>query len=305
MDAHERLTSEPGTDGGAALTAAAPGRSPFWGRPTTGKAVLLIVGYLVFYLLVSLLVGQVFSGSIDPDDLLSSPASILLGVALPIAVGGAALAWFAVRRGWWAGVVARQTVPARRWMWIAPVLVVVAVVAHLAATDWGAWSGGQIAAIGVLGVCIGFTEELATRGTVVKLLRDAGHRERYVVVVSSLLFALMHLVNLISGIKASTVLATVVYAFGFGACMYLSMRVTGTVWTAIVLHALTDPTTMLATGGIDTSTSSDGGATTLALVATLALIVFGVVAAFFVRGSAAPDGSAPTRDPGAGDRVSS
>ncbi|HWK93718.1 MAG TPA: CPBP family intramembrane glutamic endopeptidase [Luteimicrobium sp.] len=305
MDAHERLTSEPGTDGGA-VTAAAPGRSAFWGRPTTGKALLLVVGYLVFYLVVSLLVGQVFSGSIDPDDLLSSPGSILLGVALPIAIGGAGLAWFAVRRGWWAGVVARQTVPARRWMWIAPVLVVVAVAAHLAATDWGSWSGGQIAAIAVLGVCIGFTEELATRGIVVKLLRDAGHRERYVVVVSSLLFALMHMVNLISGMKASTVLATVVYAFGFGACMYLSMRLTGTVWTAIVLHALTDPTTMLATGGIDTSTSSDGGgATALALVATLALIVFGVVAAFFVRGSAVSDGSAPSRGPDAGDRVSS
>ena len=69
----------------------------------------------------------------------------------------------------------------------------------------------------------------------------AGHGERFVAVVSSLLFALMHTVNFISGMEVSTVLATVVYTFGFGMCMYLTMRVTGTIWAAIVLHGLTDP----------------------------------------------------------------
>jgi len=42
-----------------------------------------------------------------------------------------------------------------------------------------------------------------------------------------------------------------VYAFGFGVCIYLSMRVSGFLLVAIVLHGLTDPTTILATGGLD------------------------------------------------------
>ena len=39
-------------------------------------------------------------------------------------------------------------------------------------------------------------------------------------------------------------------------CMYLAMRVTATIWTAIVLHGLTDPATFLSTGGVDEAVRS-------------------------------------------------
>ncbi len=163
--------------------------------------------------------------------------------------------------------------------------MIVAIVAHVAGIEWSSWSGGQLAAMAVVGVCVGFTEELATRGLVVKILRDAGHAEKYVAAVSSLVFALMHTTNLISGMSLQVVAGTVVYTFGFGMCMYLAMRLTGTIWTAVVLHGLTDPTTFLATGGIDKSvTDSASGATTVATLATVLIILFGVVAAFLVRG---------------------
>jgi uncharacterized protein len=170
-------------------------------------------------------------------------------------------------------------------MWLAPVLVLAAIAAHIACTDWGSWSGKQLAYMLVLGACVGFTEELATCGLVVKILRDAGHAEGYVAAVSSLVFALMHTANLISGMALNVVLATVVYTFGFGMCMYLSMRVTGSIWTAIALHGLTDPTTFLASGGGDKSvTGSANGATAVAVLATVLLVVFGIVAVFLVRG---------------------
>lgn len=61
------------------------------------------------------------------------------------------------------------------------------------------------------------------------------------------------------------------------------------IWSAIVLHGLTDPTTFLALGGVDEAlTSQTGGGATLALVATTLLILFGILSLFFVRGSAAP-----------------
>jgi CAAX protease family protein len=257
----------------------------FWDRATTWKAFLLVVVYLVFYLAVGRLIGLVFADQIDTDDLLSSAASILLGIALGIAVGGVALVVFAGRLGWLPAIFGRQPVRTQSWMWIGPVLVLVAIVAHSLGIDWGSWSGTQLAAMAVVGVCVGFTEELATRGLVVKILRDAGHAERYVAGVSSLVFALMHTTNLISGMSVEVVAGTVVYTFGFGMCMYLAMRLTGTIWTAIVLHGLTDPTTFLATGGIDKSvTDSASGATTVATLATVLIIIFGVVAVFLVRG---------------------
>lgn len=165
-------------------------------------------------------------------------------------------------------------------------------VAHLAGTDLDAWTGRELAAMAFLGVSVGLAEELATRGVAVKMLRDAGHGERYVAVVSSLLFALMHTVNLASGMSAGTVVATVVYTFGFGMCMYLSMRATGTIWTAIVLHGLTDPTTVLDTGGIDQAVAGqDSGSSAVAGLATVGLIVFGFVSVLLLRREAREAGS--------------
>ena len=91
--------------------------------------------------------------------------------------------------------------------------------------------------------------------------------------------------------RAGTVAVTVVYTFCFGMCMYLAMRVTGTIWAAIVLHGLTDPTTILSTGGVDEAVNGQGGGAwgTVAALATIAFMVFAVVAAFLVRGKAHTD----------------
>ena len=213
------------------------------------------------------------------------PASF--GLALPIAVGATALLVFTSWVGWTREIFGPQPVAGRGWMWIAPVIVVLAIVAHLAGTDWDRWTAREIAAMVVLGACVGLAEELATRGLVVKMLRDAGHGEQFVAIVSSLLFAVMHMVNLLQGMSLSTVVGTVVYTFGFGMCMYLTMRVTGTIWAAIVLHGLTDPTTVLSTGGLDTAVGDqNSGAMAAGGLATVALILFALVAAFLVRGRA-------------------
>lgn len=267
------------------MTETSEKKAGFLASPTTWKAVLLVVAYLAFYLAVSHLVGWLFGGLYDTGDPIGSATGILVGLAAPIAIAGVALVLFASWAGWLPEILGGQPIGGRRWMWIAPVIVVLAIVAHVAGVEWSEWSAGQVVALLVLGVCVGFTEEFATRGLVVKVVRDAGHGERYVAAVSSLLFALLHLSNLISGMKASTVLATVVYTLGFGMCMYLTMRVTGTIWAAIVLHALTDPTGILASGGIDESVvQQSAGSAVFGFVATTFLIVFGIVSVFFVRG---------------------
>ncbi|ALU71904.1 CAAX protease [Rhodococcus erythropolis R138] len=267
------------------MTNTVPEKSGFWSRPTLWKLLLLIVAYLVFYLAAGQVISRVFADQIDTDNVVSSASSIIFGVMLPIAIGAVALLIFTVKVGWLSSIFGPQPVRGRGWMWIGPIIVVAAIAAHLAGTDWSAWSAGEIVSLIALGVCVGLAEELVTRGIAVKMLRDAGHRERFVAVVSSLLFALMHTVNFIAGTELATVLATVVYTFGFGMCMYLTMRVTGTIWAAIVLHGLTDPTTILSTGGLDTSvTTGASGATTIATLLTVVLVAFGVVAIFFIRG---------------------
>ncbi|MFF5081247.1 hypothetical protein ACFY36_29720 [Actinoplanes sp. NPDC000266] len=69
------------------------------------------------------------------------------------------------------------------------------------------------------------------------------------------------------------------------------MRVTGTFWAAVILHGLTDPTTFLSTGGIDQTVGTEGatGWSLLASFATIAFVIFAVIAAFFIRGRVVAD----------------
>ncbi|WP_436531876.1 CPBP family intramembrane glutamic endopeptidase [Actinoplanes sp. HUAS TT8] len=259
-------------------------------RPATWKPVLLIVVYLAFYLAVGQLIGLLFGDHINADDLLAAPTGIFLGLVLPIAIGAAALLVFTWRAGWLRDVFGPQPIRGRGWMWIGPVPVFAAVVGHVGATDRSAWSAAQVALIVLAGLCIGVAEELATRGLAVKMLRDAGHGERFVAVVSSLLFALMHTTNLLAGMTVTTVATTVLYTFCFGICMYLAMRVTGSIWAAVILHAITDPTTFLSTGGIDQTVGTGGGNgwATLAALATIGFMLFAAVAVALIRGRTKP-----------------
>ncbi|QAB17570.1 CPBP family intramembrane metalloprotease [Leucobacter muris] len=248
----------------------------FWNRGNWWKALLLVVGYWGVYQLIGLGTSTLFHSFVDRQNPLSSPTSIFFTVALPIIIAGGLLLLFAVSLGWVRDPFGRQPLPGRPWMWLAVVLVLIPVVVRLVAANWAAYSIATVLTLLFLGLCIGFTEELLTRGFVVKMLRDGGHGEKTVLVLSSAYFATLHAGNALGGQTTQTVLVTVAYTFGFGAMMYLSLRVTGRIFWAILLHAATDPTTMLATGGIDTHSST--GSTSQGLLSVAGLFDFVYIA---------------------------
>ena len=203
-------------------------------------------------------------------------------------LSGILLFLFARSLGWVKEIFGPQPVRGKAWMWVAVLLVVVPIFLRLMATNWSAYSIGLVLVVAFFGLCVGFTEELATRGIVVNMLRNGGYGERLVFVLSSLYFALLHSGNLLTGMAPLVVAVTVLYTFGFGAMMYLSMRATGRITWAILLHAATDPTTFLATGGID-ATSATAGAEELISLAGLfnwAYILLALLAIFLVKGRA-------------------
>ncbi|MFF5081246.1 hypothetical protein ACFY36_29715 [Actinoplanes sp. NPDC000266] len=132
----------------------------------------------MFYLAIGQLIG-LLAGDRIADDLLADPASIFLALVLPIGIGAIALLVFTWRVGWLGTIFGPQPIRGRGWMWIAPVLIAAAIIGHAGGVDWGRWSAAQIALLALLGLCIGLAEELATRGLAVKMLRDAGHGERF------------------------------------------------------------------------------------------------------------------------------
>lgn len=265
----------------------------FWARGGWWRSVLLVVTYLVLYVGAGLLVGALFGDRVDTDDLFASTESVLFGLTVPLLIGSALLAAFAASLGWFPVLFGPQPIRGRGWMWIAPALVVAAVLLRLLGIDYGSYASGVVVTTLLTGLLIGFAEEVATRGLVVKLLRDAGRSEWTMMVLSSLLFALMHATNALSGQEIGLVLATMGFTFGFGVCMYLTLRVTGNLIWPVLLHGLYDPTLFLATGGIDQAAGGEQSTLlTLAAPVNLLLLLVALVAVAVVRGPAR------TTDPG-------
>lgn len=267
----------------------------FWDRGGWWRAFLFAVLYIAVYLGVGWVAGR--AGSLQPgDDPLASTGSVFFGLLLPILVMGLLLVAFLSTVSWRREVFGPQPVTGRPWMWVAVVLVLVPIGLHLAATDWSSYGVTMILTVFALGLCIGFAEEVLTRGVAVTMLRRAGYGEKAVMVLSSLLFGLLHATNLVSGQEVVAVAVTVVYAFGFGTMMYLSMRVTGSIVPAILLHAATDPTTILATGGVDTHGANAGAEALngLAGAFNVLFVAVAVLAIFLVSGRAGKS-AAPAR----------
>ncbi|MGJ3192217.1 CPBP family intramembrane glutamic endopeptidase (plasmid) [Paenarthrobacter sp. FR1] len=267
------------------MTSRGSGWVHFWNKGTWWKALLLVAVYWVVYQLLGFVINAIFGGVINKENPLADPLTVLVGLALPVLLSGGLLFLFVRSVGWAGEVFGRQPLQGRAWMWLAVVLILVPIVLRLMATNWSAYSVTLVLVTLFFGLCVGFTEELATRGIVVNMLRHGGYGECLVLVLSSLYFALLHSGNALTGQAPLVVAITVVYTFGFGAMMYLSMRVTGRLVWAILLHAATDPTTFLATGGIDAhgDTSGAEGLLSIAGLFNFVYILIALVAIFLVR----------------------
>ncbi|PPG31777.1 CPBP family intramembrane glutamic endopeptidase [Pseudoclavibacter sp. RFBB5] len=261
-----------------AQAAPKPSWKAFWERGGWWKAVVLVVAYYVLYQLGGLLFLP-FEDGLEP----SSAGAIIVGFALPIALGGLLLVAFALSLGWLRELFAPQPIRGRGWMWIAVAVVLVFNALRFAALDYDSAGLDLVAAWLVAGLCIGFAEEVLTRGYVVNLMRKAGHSEIATATVSAALFAAMHSANVLTGQSVFATAIQVLYTFAFGICMYLALRVTGNLIWPILLHATTDPSIFLLTAhpGI-------GPLTAFAGFGNIAVILFGLVAIIFIRGRVTP-----------------
>ena len=268
-------------------------REGFWNRGGWWKALLVTVAYLAVFLGISQLVGLSLGHLIDDGGPLASATNVLLELVLPIGLGALVIVLFLAAIGWLKPVFGRQPIGGRPWMWIAVAVVAYPIVLRLIGLDYGSFPAGVVLVTLLAGLVIGIAEELVTRGAGVALLRKGGYSERVVAVLSSVLFAMMHLINAIGTGISLTIIVLLVYTFFFGICMYLIMRVTGSIVWAILAHALTDPMTILSTGGVDTAVEGAQNVwLTVASTGNYAVIIFGIVALFLIRGRVNEAGAA-------------
>jgi hypothetical protein len=118
------------------------------------------------------------------------------------------------------------------------VLLGVLVVVNLTAVDWPAY-GWDFFGASVALLLVGFTEELVARGLLLTALRGR-FPEGLVWFLSTLGFALMHLVNLFAGLPVDVTILQAADAFLFGTGLYILRRGTGTLVWSMVLHGMWD-----------------------------------------------------------------
>ena len=86
---------------------------------------------------------------------------------------------------------------------------------------------------------VGFSEELLTRGLMIVGFRGT-LSEVWVWFLSSLLFGLLHGLNVFFGQSIGATLHQIVFAFVLGTAFYVTRRVTGLLVVTMVIHAIWD-----------------------------------------------------------------
>ena len=240
-------------------------------RPRVWIGLVIFVGYVAVVYVVQALFGVPY------DELGESGSNLFWGAGVSLIVGAILLAITTTLLGW-----SRPALYDRqrsvRWPIIAPILLAVALVFNLLSTDWGSYDASFFAASLVL-LLVGFTEEITTRGLLLTGLRSRLN-EGWVWFLSTALFALMHLLNAVTGQAIGPTLQQVVFAFIAGTTLYILRRTTGSLVWAMILHGFWDFSTFAVTHGTPGPLVGFGG------IVELASGVFALAAvAFVIRGA--------------------
>ncbi|MEP9395670.1 CPBP family intramembrane glutamic endopeptidase [Gordonia sp. VNK1] len=200
------------------------------------------------------------------DEWGDSAANLWRGAVISLAAGAALMALMATVLGWWRPALFDDGRSTMRWAWAAPIAMLVLLGVNLTATDFGEIGTGFLVAAIVLGIGVGFSEEFMARGLLLVGLRSQ-LSERWVWILTSVLFGAFHLINILLGAPVTQTVIQVVTASLSGCIFYVTRRLTGSLFMAMVLH-----------GAWDFSTFVQGHAPAFAPPASLIVIV-GIVAA--------------------------
>ena len=165
----------------------------------------------------------------------------------------AALAAVLVTRlGLWTRIGFRALPAARdlRLYWLPFSLVLINLSFGIAKTSFG-----QAALFLALAASVGFVEEIAFRGLILRAIAPLGLWRA--ALISSLLFGLAHSLNVLGGANPVYTLLQVGYALALGfAFAALTLR-TGAIWPLVIIHALIDFAGFLGSGGVTTTSVRD------------------------------------------------
>jgi len=185
------------------------------------------------------------------------------------------------RKAWNGGIYAQPGLPELpRWLWLIPILMVVQSVVKIAVNEWDQLGLDYVMILLVGVLLVGVAEETTFRGINIRAIRGSTRNEFAVLLLSSLLFGLVHGVNILNGQDAVWTMGQIANTFVGGAGFYIVLRLSGSLLIPILLHALWDFSVL---GRVGEEASLLEGATLIGQVAVWGLTI--VAAAIVFRQS--------------------
>lgn len=214
-------------------------------RSSLPLVIALWLGYIVVWIGTAALLQPDGADFEDAFDDLDNSRYLVYGLIAGVIYGSVVATVF----GWWRDVFAddRTTVaPVSGWHRFVPAIALVLI---LATTDYPGLSDLDtelLAWIIAAGVLVGISEELMFRGNTIVALRGVPVPESTVWLLSSVLFALIHVPNFVLGAPPAAAIVNAVVAFFGGTLFYVVRRASGSILVAMLTHGLWDFTLFAA-----------------------------------------------------------
>jgi membrane protease YdiL (CAAX protease family) len=206
------------------------------------------VGVLAYLLYLAVFYGVWIANGIDYNHIGDNEDTLFKWYVAPTLAGAVAIVIIVSVYGWWRPALFDDKPRMRKWVWIFPGFLALVAIANVLVGDSSRFTPTMWLLLTAGSLLVGFNEELVTRGQLIVALRSR-FGELGVWFFSTLLFGLLHLPNTIFGtgpLGVSQVLITFMIGSGF----YLLRRVSGTLITAMILHALWDFSSFAANTGL-------------------------------------------------------
>lgn len=216
-------------------------------------------------------------GAADADPVVELALTHLLPLPIAIALGLAFVRW----AGWWKDVwtdpPVRRSTPRRLWWWLVPAAIALQPLALVLDVHWSRLTVAFVLVGAIVYLIVGLGEEFFFRGILLESVR-ARHGETVTLLVTALAFGFAHSFgSLLSGVPLATIAFQVAVTTMDGVLLYAALRVTGTLWVPIVLHALSDYARWLVAPGDDGSVSPLAAASQIAMSVLALAVVISVI----------------------------
>lgn len=244
-------------------------------------------GLVVFIFYLAIVMGMQIGSGVEYTEITKTSDNLLKGVLLPVLTSSIFLTIFAMWSGWWKDVFKdKYKIQGHNWINLLVVFAIMGTIINFVAGDITTLDTKFIlyAAIGT--ALVGYSEELMTRGLLLRGARGSGFTEVKVFLITSLAFGLMHSLNILNGQEVGTTLMQVVFTFLAGGVYYAIFRKTSLLWVTMVLHALWD-FSLLTNGAevVNKATPEMGGLLALGAFFTYAsyIVLFASIRFFNVK----------------------